>query len=78
MVDTQKLDELAKSLYEHKLAISMDEAVKMAENILSGGTGETMSATGIPKLEKKEEETKKEITGKEIEIKEPKCCRSKE
>lgn len=75
MVDPQKLNELANSLYEHKLAISIDEAVKMAENILAGGTGETMSATGIPKAEKKEEGkeqegTKEEITEEETEEKE--------
>ena len=49
MVDTQKLNELAKSLYDHRLATSMDEAVKMAEKILTGGKGEARSAGIIPK-----------------------------
>ena len=41
---TKKLNDLAKSLYDHKLAVSMDEAVKMAENMLEGGKGEGISA----------------------------------
>jgi len=41
---TKKLNDLAKSLYDHKLAVSMDEAVKMAEKMLEGGQGEGISA----------------------------------
>jgi len=55
MVDTQKLNELAKSLYDHRLATSMDEAVKMAEKILTGGKGEARSAGIIPKDAPKKE-----------------------
>lgn len=42
----QKLNELAKSLYDHKLAASMDEAVAMAEKMLTNSQGEAMSAGG--------------------------------
>ena len=46
MENLKKLNDLAKSLYDHKLAASMDEAVAMAEKMLTNTQGEAMSAGG--------------------------------
>ena len=66
-VDPQKLNDLAKSLYEHKLAVSMAEAMKKAEEILTGGKGEHITAGGVPE-QPTPEKVKVTVTEEEPEL----------
>jgi len=67
VVDPQKLNDLAKSLYEHKLAVSMAEAMKKAEEILTGGKGEHITAGGVPE-QPTPEKVKVTVTEEEPEL----------
>lgn len=59
-----KISELAKSLYEHRLAASMEEAVEMAEKMISSEhPGESKGVEHLTRKEQQHEERKKlEVT----------------